>query len=67
MTQLKEVKEILVKKMESKFNDLTVEVARAMKEKRKVLANRMDTLDRFYVQVRYLEELQLSSHIRVRV
>ena len=52
MTQLRDVKNHLVNKIESRFKELTNEVSKNVRVKRKAIEGRKSNLDRFYLQVR---------------
>ncbi len=51
MRQITEIKNLLVKKIETKYKDLANEVSKSVREKRKAIEGRKTVLDRFHVQV----------------
>ena len=51
VTQLKDLKEYLVKKIETRFMELQKEVQKAVQVKKKAIDNRRKFLDRNFLQV----------------
>ncbi len=51
MRQVTEVKNLLIKKVENRFKELTIEVNKSVREKRQAIEGRKEILDRFHVQV----------------
>ena len=54
MRQIADVKNYLVKKVETRFRELTNEVSKSVREKRKAIEGRKSNLDRLYIQVNSL-------------
>ena len=52
MRQITDVKNYLVKKVETRFKELANEVSKSVREKRKAIEGRKSNLDRLYIQVR---------------
>ena len=53
MTNLRDVKDHLLNKVEARFRELTSEVSKSCREKRKAIEGRKNTLDRFHIQADY--------------
>lgn len=53
MVQLQELKKYIITKLDARFKELTTEVSKIVREKRKAIEGRKTALDRYHVQADY--------------